>query len=39
MTQKLGKFDVPGWAIGDALELAKGLPADSVDCIVTSPPY
>lgn len=25
--------------LGDALEVAKGLPSDSVDCIVTSPPY
>ena len=24
---------------GDALEVAKGLPSSSVDCIVTSPPY
>ncbi len=32
-------FDVPGWAIGDALELARQLPDDSIDCIVTSPPY
>jgi DNA modification methylase len=32
-------FDVPGWAIGDALTLAKRLPDDSIDCIVTSPPY
>ena len=32
-------FDVPGWAIGDALDLARQLPDDSIDCIVTSPPY
>lgn len=25
--------------LGDALEVARGLPAGSVDCIVTSPPY
>lgn len=24
---------------GDALEVLKGLPENSVDCIVTSPPY
>jgi len=27
------------WAIGDALDLARQLPDDSIDCIVTSPPY
>ena len=32
-------FDVPGWAIGDALDLARQLPDNSIDCIVTSPPY
>ncbi len=32
-------FNIPGWAIGDALDLARQLPDDSIDCIVTSPPY
>ena len=32
-------FSIPGWAIGDALDLSKRLPDDSIDCIVTSPPY
>jgi len=32
-------FNVPGWAIGDSLALARQLPDESIDCIVTSPPY
>jgi DNA modification methylase len=32
-------FNVPGWAIGDSLSLARQLPDESIDCIVTSPPY
>jgi DNA modification methylase len=28
-----------GYHLGDALELSRQLPDDSVDCIVTSPPY
>jgi len=27
------------WKIGDALALSRELPDDSIDCIVTSPPY
>ena len=25
--------------VGDALEILKGLPDESVQCVVTSPPY
>ena len=32
-------FPRPGWAIGDALDLARRIPDNSIDCIVTSPPY
>ena len=36
---KLGPFDIPGYSIGDCREQLRLLPADSIHCVVTSPPY
>jgi DNA modification methylase len=36
---KLGPFAVPGYHVGDCRELLARLPDDSIDCVVTSPPY
>jgi site-specific DNA-methyltransferase (adenine-specific) len=35
----LGKFDLNNIYCGDNVELLKGLPSNSVDIVVTSPPY
>ena len=35
----LGRFQIDEIYCGDALELMKGIPADSVDLIVTDPPF
>lgn len=35
----VGPYPLPGYVVGDALELARELPDESIDCIVTSPPY
>lgn len=37
--QKLGELDLNQVHCGDCLELSRSLPNDSVDIIVTSPPY
>lgn len=34
-----GPFDVPGYAIGDCLDLMRAMEPDSVQMVVTSPPY
>jgi len=39
MTKKIGEFELNKTHLGDCMELAKKLPADSVDLVVTSPPY
>jgi len=36
---KLGKFKVDEIYCGDALRLMKDLPSDSIDLIVTDPPF
>jgi DNA modification methylase len=36
---KIGPFEVPGYHVGDCRELMAQLPDESVDCVVTSPPY
>jgi DNA modification methylase len=36
---KLGRFDVPGYYVGDCRELLRELPDNSVHCVVSSPPY
>lgn len=36
---KVGPFEVPGFYQGDARELLRQLPDESVQCVVTSPPY
>jgi DNA modification methylase len=35
----LGPFEVPGYHVGDCRRLLAQLPDESVDCVVTSPPY
>jgi DNA modification methylase len=39
MAERLGPFLLNGVACGDCLDLAVLLPCDSIDVIVTSPPY
>ena len=39
MTEKLGEFELNKIYQGDALELLKKLPKNSINCIITSPPY
>jgi DNA modification methylase len=36
---KLGPYQLPGVVVGDCRDLLDTLPADSVHCVVTSPPY
>jgi|10_taG_2_1085330.scaffolds.fasta_scaffold86237_2 DNA modification methylase len=36
---KVGPFDLPGYYFGDAVELLRELPDNSIHCCVTSPPY
>lgn len=36
---RLGRFDLPGYYVGDCRALLAELPDDSVHCVVTSPPY
>lgn len=36
---KLGRFDIPGYYVGDCRDLLRELPDESVNCCVTSPPY
>lgn len=38
-TTRVGRFRVGYPAFGDVMELTKELPSESIDCIVTSPPY
>jgi DNA modification methylase len=35
----IGPFTVSGYAVGDAFDLLRQLPDDSINCVVTSPPY
>jgi len=35
----LGSLAVPGYHVGDCRWLMRQLPADSINCVVTSPPY
>jgi DNA modification methylase len=35
----LGPFAVPGYYTGDCLSLLAQVPEESIDCVVTSPPY
>lgn len=35
----IGPLAVPGYHVGDARELLRKLPDESVNCCVTSPPY
>ncbi len=35
----LGPFTVPGYHVGDCRELLRQLPDESINCVVTSPPY
>lgn len=35
----MGAFDLDSIVLGDALELSKGIPDDSIDLIFTDPPY
>jgi DNA modification methylase len=39
MTKKIGKFNLNSVVRGDCLELIKALPDESIDIMVTSPPY
>ncbi|MBN2127626.1 MAG: site-specific DNA-methyltransferase [Candidatus Diapherotrites archaeon] len=39
ISEKLGKFELNKAYSGDCIELTKKLPSDSIDLIVTSPPY
>lgn len=39
MTEKLGEFELNKTYLGDCIELVKKLPNNSIDLIVTSPPY
>lgn len=39
MTEKLGEFELNDIHEGDSLELLKKLPENSIDLMVTSPPY
>ena len=39
MSMKIGTFDLNRVYPGDALALLKDLPDESIQCIVTSPPY
>lgn len=36
---KLGPFDVPGYYVGDCRALLREIPDESVNCVVSSPPY
>src|SRR3954468_16317497 len=36
---RLGRFNVPGYYVGDCRALLAELPDESVNCVVTSPPY
>lgn len=36
---ELGPYELPGFYTGDCRELMAALPAGSVQCVVTSPPY
>ena len=36
---RVGPFDIPGYYFGDAVELLRELPDNSIHCCVTSPPY
>ncbi len=36
---KIGPFDVPGYHVGDCRDLLRQLPDESINCVVTSPPY
>lgn len=35
----IGPFTVPGYHVGDCRDLLRQLPDESIDCVVTSPPY
>src|SRR3989338_8909912 len=37
--EKIGKFELNKTHLGDTMKLAKELPDNSVDLVVTSPPY
>ena len=39
MSEKLGPFDLNTVVQGDCLELMKHIPDNSVDCVITDPPY
>lgn len=36
---KIGRFEISGFYAGDALDLCRELPDESIQCVVTSPPY
>ena len=39
MPDKIGSFDIDAVTAGDCRELIAGLPDESIDVLVTSPPY
>jgi DNA modification methylase len=38
-SRRIGPFEVPGYHVGNCLDLLRRMPSDSVHCCVTSPPY